>query len=315
MSSAFNTSRPGAHRHRFDDVNPMAERSTRRVVWLTSVMMIVEITAGWYFHSMALLADGWHMSSHAIALGLSAGAYSLARRLKDDSRFAFGTWKIEVLGGYTSAILLLGIALYMLVESLVRLAAPLVIHFNEAIPVAVIGLCVNLYSAFLLAGAGHDHDHHAMSHEQERTTKMHGHADLNLRSAYVHVAADAATSVLAIVALSGGKYLGLVWLDPVMGIVGATVVSVWAVGLVRSTSRVLLDAHMDSPVVAEIREVLRSAPVATDLRDLHVWQVGKGKYAVVLSVALGGEASPDDVRQWLSIHEELIHVTVEVHRA
>ena len=315
MPSAFGTARPGAHQHRFDDVNPLAERGTRRVVWLTSIMMILEIAAGWYFHSMALLADGWHMSSHAVALGLSAGAYALARRLKNDDRFAFGTWKIEVLAGYTSALLLLGIAMYMLVESLIRLAEPLVIHFNEAIPVAALGLGVNLYSAFLLAGAGHSHEDHAMRHEQGHAARAHKHADLNLRSAFVHVAADAATSVLAIVALSGGKYLGLVWLDPVMGIVGAAVVSLWAVGLVRSTSRVLLDAHMDAPVVAEIREALRSAPVATDVRDLHVWQVGKGKYAVVLSVALGGEASPDDVRRWLSVHEELIHITVEVHRA
>lgn len=303
--------RPGVHEHVFDEVNPLAERNTRRVVWLTAIMMVLEIAGGWYFHSMALLADGWHMSSHAIALGLSAAAYALARRLRHDDRFAFGTWKIEVLGGYTSAVLLVGIALYMAYESVVRLAAPLEIHFNEAIPVAILGLGVNLYSAWILSRAGHEHGH---DHGPGHSHAHHGHQDLNLRSAYIHVAADAATSVLAILALSGGKYLGLVWLDPIMGIVGAGVVSAWAFGLIRSTGRTLLDAHMDAPIVEEIRDVIRSAPVTAEIRDLHVWQVGKGKYACVVSVALDEPHSSEDVRQWLSVHEELVHITVEVHR-
>src|SRR5512139_2586916 len=203
------------HVHLFDTHNPLAERRTRQVMWLTAVMMVLEIVAGTLLGSMALLADGWHMSSHALALGVSAGAYWLARRHAGDPRFAFGTWKIEVLGGYTSAVFLLAVAAYMGIESVTRLLQPTEIHFDEAIPVAILGLAVNVVSAWLLSTGhahAHDHDHHA-----------HGaghHHDLNLRSAYLHVVADAATSVLAIIALAGGKYFGANWLDPVMGIVG-----------------------------------------------------------------------------------------------
>lgn len=301
--------------HQFDDVNPLAERNTRRVVWLTTVMMIVEIVAGWRFHSMALLADGWHMSSHVVALGLAAAAYSFARRLARDERFAFGTWKIEVLGGYTSALLLLGIALYMAVESVSRLGTPLAIQFDQAIAVAVLGLCVNLYSAYLLSRGGvatamqqHDHVH------QHVHSDHHGH-DLNLRSAYVHVLADAATSVLAIAALVAGKLFAANWLDPVTGIVGSLVVALWAFGLLRRTAKALLDAEMDAPVVAEIRECLRAAPAEFELTDLHVWRVGKGKFACALSLSTQATLSAEEVRKWLSIHEELIHLTIEIQRA
>ena len=217
------------HNHDFNEVNPLAEQRTRLVVLLTVVMMIVEITAGWRFQSMALLVDGWHMGSHAIALGLSAAAYTLARRLARDERFAFGTWKIEILGGYTSAVFLAGVVVYMIWESVMRLMHPAPIAFNQAIGIACLGLLVNLCSAWLLAGAGgarhshshgHDHDHdHGHDHAH--------HHDLNLRSAYVHVAADAATSVLAIAALTGGKYLGATWLDPLMGIIGSVIVAAW----------------------------------------------------------------------------------------
>ncbi len=197
---------PGHHHvHVFDTSNPVAERRTRQVMWLTLAMMVVEIAAGTVLGSMALLADGWHMSSHALALGVSAFAYALARRHAHDPRFAFGTWKIEVLGGYTSAVFLLGVAAYMGIESVSRLLQPAPIRFDEAIPVAILGLGVNLLSAWLLAG-GHDHGHaHGHEHGHERS---HAHHDLNLRSAYLHVVADAATSVLAIIALVGGKYLG-----------------------------------------------------------------------------------------------------------
>ncbi len=302
------------HRHAFNDVNPLAERNTRRVVWLTAIMMVVEIVAGWLFHSMALLADGWHMSSHALALGLSAAAYTLARRLALDQRFAFGTWKIEVLGGYTSALVLVAIALYMAFESLQRLGAPVVIQFNEAIAIAVLGLLVNLYSAFLLSRGGESSQAHAHGHGHNHESHGDHHQDLNLRSAYVHVLADAATSVLAIVALIGGKYLGANWLDPVMGIVGSILVAVWAIGLLRSTGRALLDAEMDAPVVEEIREVIRAAPVDAQLTDLHVWRVAKGKYACALSLATAADITADQVRGWLSVHEEIIHLTVEIHK-
>jgi len=298
-----------AHSHVFDLHNPVAERRTRQVMWLTLFMMVVEIAAGTVFGSMALLADGWHMSSHALALGVSAGAYALARRFADDRRFAFGTWKIEVLGGYTSAIFLMGVAAYMGLESLQRLVSPAPIRFDEAIPVAIVGLVVNLLSAWLLSTGNHVHgrEHHGHDHG-------HHHHDLNLRSAYLHVVADAVTSVLAIAALIGGKYFGASWLDPVMGLVGTVLVGRWAWGLLIDTGRVLLDAEMDAPVVEEVREVVRALPQPTLLHDLHVWRVGKGKYACIVSLSTGAAVDAGAVREALAVHEELVHVTVEFHQ-
>jgi cation diffusion facilitator family transporter len=291
------------HSHVFDEGNPLVERNTRWVVVLTALMMVAEIFGGWMYNSMALLADGWHMSSHALALGLSVLAYGAARRFAHGKRFAFGTWKIEVLGGYTSAVFLVGVAGLMLYQSAERLISPTPIHFDQAIAIVMVGLLVNLVCAWLLKD-GHAHQH---GHEN------HYH-DLNLRSAYVHVVADAATSVLAILALFGGKLWGANWLDPVMGIVGAGLVAVWAYGLLRDTGRVLLDAEMDAPVVAEIYEVIAASPVKAEITDLHVWRVGKGKYACMLSLAVQGDATPDEFREQLSIHEELVHVTVEVNQ-
>jgi cation diffusion facilitator family transporter len=294
------------HVHAYDDHNPLAERRTRQVMWLTAVMMVIEIVAGTVFGSMALLADGWHMSSHAVALGVSAGAYALARRLARDQRFAFGTWKIEVLGGYTSAVFLLGVAAYMGIESVRRLIDPSPIHFDEAIPVAVLGLVVNVVSAWLLStGAKHQHDHHGREHH-------HHHEDLNLRSAYLHVVADAATSVLAIAALAGGKFYGATWLDPAMGLAGTVLVGRWAIGLLKDTGRVLLDAEMDAPVVSEVRQAIASLPGPVELRDLHVWRVGKGKYACIVSLAANGNVSAESVRKELAVHDELVHVTIEL---
>lgn len=299
------------HSHVFDEGNPLAERKTLWVVWLAASMMVAEISGGWIFNSMALLADGWHMSSHALALGLSVLAYATARRYAHDPRFAFGTWKIEILGGYTSAVLLVAVAGLMVYQSVERLLAPTPIHYNQAIGIAVLGLVVNLVCAWLLKD-GHGHAHHHHHHHGDHA--HHGHHDLNLRAAYRHVLADAATSVFAIVALFGGKLWGAVWLDPVMGIVGAALVSIWAYGLLRDTIRVLIDAEMDRPVVAEIREVVAELPVAADIADLHVWRVGKDKYACILSLAVTEPLEPDAVRQALSVHEELVHITVEVNR-
>ena len=290
------------HDHDFDEVNPLAERRTRWVVMLTAITMVIELLAGWWYGSMALLADGWHMSSHVIALGLSVAAYTYARRMRGDPRFAFGTWKIEVLGGYTSALLLVGVVLVMGYECVTRLAHPVPIAYDQALVIAVLGLLVNLLSAWLLAGAAHGH-----GHDQ-------GHHDLNLRSAYVHVAADAATSLLAIGALAGGKYLQLTWLDAGVGLFGSGVVAVWAGSLLRSTGRLLLDAEMDAPVVAQIRRALRESPVPVELQDLHVWRVGKGKYACILSVTADDPATPEYFRSLLRAHRELVHVTVEVNR-
>lgn len=289
----------------FDEGNPLAERNTRRALWLTMIMMVAEIFSGWIYNSMALLADGWHMSSHVLALGLSALAYRAARRYARDKRFAFGAWKIEVLAGFTSALGLIWVAGTMLYQSTERLLTPLPIHYDQAIVVALIGLGVNLACAWLLHGA-HDHAHHGHDHHH------HEHEDLNLRSAYIHVLADAATSVLAIVALFGGKLWGADWLDPLMGIAGACVVGIWAIGLLRDSARVLLDAEMDAPVVEEIREVIAASPIPATISDLHVWRVGKDKYACILGLKVEQWIAADYFKRQLAVHEELVHITIEL---
>lgn len=294
----------------FDSGNPLAERGIRRALWLTTVMMVIEIAGGWWFNSMAVLADGWHMSSHTLALGLSVFAYSMARRHSRHRAYAFGTWKVEVLGGYTSAILLLGVAALMVFQSAERLIAPQAIHYQEAIVIAVVGLAVNLVCAWWLRDThAHGHDH---GDDHDREHAPGAHADMNMRAAYVHVIADAATSVLAIVALVGGLYWGLAWLDPLMGLVGAALVSVWAWGLLRDSGRILLDAEMDAPVVAEIREVIERGEVAATITDLHVWRVGRQKYAVVATVTTPSDKDGEYFRRALCVHDELVHVTVEV---
>ncbi|MCL6619787.1 MAG: CDF family Co(II)/Ni(II) efflux transporter DmeF [Thermomonas hydrothermalis] len=303
------------HSHRFDAGNPLAERNTRRAMWLTAAMMVVEIVGGWWFNSMAVLADGWHMSSHALALGLSVFAYGFARRHAHNERFAFGTWKVEILGGYTSAILLLGVAALMAFQSVERLLTPSPIHYDQAIAIAIVGLAVNLICAWWLRdqhGHGHEHGHSHASHHDHDHAHSHHHHDLNLRSAYLHVIADAATSVLAIIALVGGKLWGAAWLDPIMGLVGAVLVTVWAWTLLHDSGRVLLDAEMDAPVVAEVREVIEQGAVPARITDLHVWRVGRGKFACVVSLVTTARADAEFFRQALSVHEELVHVTVEV---
>jgi cation diffusion facilitator family transporter len=302
-----------SHDHVFDEGNHAAERGTRLVMWITAFMMVIEIIAGWRFNSMALLADGWHMSSHAVAIGLSAFAYAAARRYAHDPRFAFGTWKIEVLGGFASAIFLLVVAALMVAGSLERIFSPQPIHYQEAMIVAAAGLLVNLVCAMILGNA-HDH-HNGQEHHHHEHAPDHHH-DLNLKSAYVHVIADAATSVLAIVALAGGWIYGWSWLDPVMGIVGAALVAIWAKNLIAETGKVLLDREMDHPVVEEIRAAVETGPQDGDTRitDLHVWRVGKRKYSCALSVISNDAAlTPTRVRERLSQHEEIVHATIEIH--
>jgi cation diffusion facilitator family transporter len=306
-----------AHDHVFHAGNPAAERGTRAVMWITAAMMVVEILAGWWFNSMALLADGWHMSSHAVAIGLSAFAYATARRYARDPRFAFGTWKIEVLAGFASAIFLLCIAGLMVLGSLERLVAPRPIHYEQALAVAALGLAVNVVCALIL-GRAHDDPHHSHDHGHAHGPDGHEHEhghhpDLNLKSAYLHVIADAATSVLAITALAGGWFYGWARLDPLMGIVGAALVGSWAVGLLKETGRALLDAEMDGPVVDEIRTALAGLPVPARVLDLHVWRVGKGRYACIVSLASPGPLAPADVRSCLAVHPEIVHVTAEVN--
>lgn len=337
------------HHHIFNAGNPAAERGTRLVMWITAAMMAVEIVAGWWFNSMALLADGWHMSSHAFAIGLSAFAYAAARRYATDPRFAFGTWKIEILAGFASAIFLLGVAAMMVFGSTERLFSPQPIHYQEAIIVAIIGLLVNIVCAMILGkahdhphGHGHDahgqHDHpregsaqkyrqvhrrpqlgdrHQHAYQRPEHTAHDNHQDLNLQSAYIHVIADAATSVLAILALVGGLIYGWSWLDPVMGLVGAILVAVWAKSLLMETGKVLLDREMDHPVVEEIREVIKLLDQndETQITDLHVWRVGKEAYACAVSIVThSATLTSEGVRDQLRQHEEIVHTTIEIHR-
>jgi len=301
------------HNHVFDEGSQSAERGTRTVMWITAAMMVIEIAAGWWFNSMALLADGWHMSSHALAIGLSAFAYAAARRYARDPRFAFGTWKIEILAGFTSAVLLMVIAALMVAGSVERLFSPQPIHYQEAILVAAIGLAVNVVCAFILGGAHHHHDHG--HHHHDHGHHHHDHHDLNLKSAYVHVIADAATSLFAIVALVGGWLYGWSWLDPVMGIVGAVLVAVWARNLLRDTGKVLLDREMDHPVVEEIREAVESGAAGETTRvvDLHVWRVGKRHYSCAVSVVTNDPAlTAEMLRKRIGVHEEVVHTTIEI---
>jgi cation diffusion facilitator family transporter len=305
------------HDHVFDSGSEVAERSTRTVMWITAVMMVIEIIAGWGFNSMALLADGWHMSSHALAIGLSAFAYAAARKYAKDPRFAFGTWKIEVLAGYTSAVLLLVIAGLMVAGSIERIFSPQPIHYKEAVIVALIGLATNVVCAVILGGAHHHHHHdHHENHTHDHIHHDHGHHhDLNLKSAYVHVIADAATSLLAIVALIGGWIYGWSWLDPVMGIVGAVLVALWAKNLIYETGKILLDREMDHGVVQEIRKAVEVNGLEKHvaITDLHVWRVGKHHYSCALSVLTDDPSvTPSLLKELISIHEEVVHTTIEV---
>ncbi|MBY5806873.1 CDF family Co(II)/Ni(II) efflux transporter DmeF [Rhizobium ruizarguesonis] len=301
------------------------ERRIWLVIALTAVMMVAEIAAGTVYGSMALVADGWHMSTHASALLISALAYLFARRQARNPRFTFGTGKLGDLAGFASAIILALIALLMAWESLLRLSNPVPIGFAQAIAVAVIGLAVNLVSAWLLAGGGHDHGHghHAHGHHAHHSHAHHGHGDHahhaktddnNIRSAYLHVIADALTSVLAIAALTLGSLYGWLWLDPLMGIVGGLVIANWSWSLMKSSGGVLLDVISEGETLpAEIRGAIETED--DRITDLHVWQVGPGHHAAIVAVLTSQPRDPAFYKGRLSALEELSHVTVEVTRA
>jgi cation diffusion facilitator family transporter len=309
------------HNHFFGQVSSESEKRTRLVVGLTLVMMILEIAFGLWTGSMALLADGWHMGTHAGALGISLLAYWYARRHAEDRRFAFGTGKVGILGGYSSAIVLGIVALLMLYESVHRLIWPVDIRFGDALLVAVIGLAVNLVSAWLLTAGGHSHHHHHHGGDEG----VHGHAhshghghdhvhhDTNLRAAYLHVLADALTSVLAIVALLAGWLWGWAWMDPVMGILGVMVISKWAWGLLWESGHLLLDCDVHASGEADQVRAVIEADEDSAVSDLHIWPVGTTERAAIVSVVSHTPRRPDDYRQLLSQFPNLKHVTIEVH--
>ena len=294
------------HSHRFYLEDGHGERNTRRVIFLTLSMMIIEITAGYIFGSMALLADGWHMGTHAVALSITAFAYFYARKHSDNPNYSFGTGKVGVLGGFASAVVLAFIALLVGVESMQRLVSPVAIRFNEAIAVAVVGLIVNLVSAFLLQDRHHhSHDHGSTEHHQQ---------DHNLRAAYLHVLADALTSLLAIVALITGKAFGWVWMDPLMGIVGGLIIARWSYGLLIDTGKILLDRDVNQEAIAEIRTKIEEDS-DNRVTDIHVWRVGSHHLSAIISLVTHHPKSPDYYKTLMAGYNEVVHVTVEVNEA
>ena len=311
------TSHQWQHDHIFgqDKVRP-GERRTLWVIFITATMMVVEIATGLAYGSMALLADGLHMGSHAAALSIATIAYIYTRRRADDSRFCFGTGKVNAFAGYTSAVLLALFALLMAGESVNRLFNPVEIGFNQAIVVAVLGLLVNGASMVVLGGHhhGHDHDHDHEHQSGDSAHHGHGHADHNLRAAYLHVLADALTSVLAIFALLMGKYLGLNWMDPLMGIVGAILVARWSVGLMHDTSSILLDHQAPDVMLQKMRTAIESVD-DNQITDLHVWSIGPGIYSATLTVVSAEPRPPDYYKGLIPRDLGIVHTSVEVHQS
>lgn len=298
------------HDHVFSqDVRKSGESRTLIVIAITAVMMTVELIAGVLYGSMALLADGLHMGSHAAALSITAFAYIYARRNAGNSQYSFGTGKVNALGGFTGAVLLAIFALIMAVESIVRLLNPVEIVFNQAIFVAVLGLIVNGVSVFILGGHDHEHDHH---HHHEHGSEEHQHHDHNLKAAYLHVMADALTSVLAIIALLAAKYFGYIWMDPVMGIVGAALVARWSFGLLGSTSGILLDRQAPESLQQKLRGVLE-ADEDTRITDLHLWSIGPDIYSAQIALVGHNPLSASEYKALIPDSLGLVHISIEVH--
>jgi len=334
------TLRPWTHSHQFETVNASNERRTMVVIGLTAAMMVAEIAGGTLFRSMALLADGWHMGTHVAALAISAFAYRYARKHATDPCFTFGTGKVGVLGGFTSAVVLAIVAVMIAAQSIQRFIVRPVIHYDEALFVAAVGLAVNVASAVILGGgrarAQHSHEHAGHAHgeahaDTEQGHPGHAHADTaptpaahahtrsaythdhNIRAAYLHVIADALTSVLAIVALTVAKFLGQTWADPLMGIVGGVMIARWSYGLLRDTGRILLDADVEKDLLQTARSTIESTG-DDRLADLHVWKVGPDSYAAIVSVVTSNPQQPEHYRDLLAHIPGLSHVSVEVHR-
>ncbi len=294
----------------FNADNKIAKRNTLYATIFTAIMMIVEIIGGIIYNSMALLADGWHMSSHAFALGLAFVAYLLATKYNNDARFSFGTYKIEVLGGYTSAICLLGVAVFMAFHSIERILNPIQIAYKEAIIIAFVGLGVNLICAWLLKN-DHNHVHHDHSHDHSHD--KHSHDDINLKAAYIHIITDAMTSIFAIIALFGGMLFNAMWLDPIMGIVGSILVFIWAISLIKQSSKILIDATMDEHIVKKIIDSLDCLKKQIVLLDLHIFSVGKGKYGCIIALHTNTKISIQEIKKSLYKHSELVHISVEIN--
>jgi cation diffusion facilitator family transporter len=295
------------------------DRNARRTWWvvaLTLAMMVGEIIGGTLFGSMALLADGWHMGTHAGALAIAGLAYAFARRHARNARFSFGTGKVGDLAGFSSALIMGGAALFIAIESVQRMFLPVTIAFAEAIAVAVLGLAVNLVSALLLgSGRGHGHDHDDDHHEHGDAAGAHPResaVDQNLRAAYLHVLADALTSIAAIVALVLGRWLGWVWLDPAIGLAGAFVIARWAVGLMRDTGAVLLDAAGDPGLARAVRAAIEVGD--EKVNDLHLWRVGPGRHAAIVSLVTEVPLEPEIYKQRLAHLPQIVHVSIEPHR-
>jgi cation diffusion facilitator family transporter len=315
--------RPFDHSHAFSDPG-MAHRSRAllQVTWITLATMVVELAAGWWSGSLALTADGWHMGTHALALGGAVLAYRLSARASGRAGFAFGGWKIEVLAAYTSGLALLAAAAWLVIDAVAALRLPHPIAYGEAMAVAAIGLAVNLASAWLLgrgerAGAAAGHDGHGHAHDGHHDHHHHhGHShghDHNFKAAYLHVVADAFTSVLAIAALAGGLWFGAAWLDPLVALLGAAVIGRWSFGVLAQSARGLVDATSDPALAQRIRDLIEADGDAK-VADLHVWQVGTSAWTAVVSIVADRPLPTDAYRERLHKVGQLRHVTVEVHR-
>ena len=308
------------HTHQFSFDSTQSEHRTRLVIVLTAITMMVEIVVGMLSGSMALLADGWHMGTHVTALSITVFAYRYARHHAHDKRYSFGTGKVSVLGGFTSGVVLAMVAVLMAAESFSRLIYPQLIHFNEAIAVALLGLIVNVISMGLLNDSHHFHDDHDDHHaHDDHHTPHHDayheslhHYDHNFKSAYLHVLSDALTSLLAIFALLIGKFLNWIWLDALMGIVGAIIILRWSVGLLRDTSYILLDGQADPEILSEIQQLIES-DTNDKISDIHVWRLNSHHLAAIVSIVTHSSRSPEYYKNLLASKKELVHVTVEIY--